>query len=171
MRKFAKRIIILIAIATGLMIVFISFKFYNSKEIPEQIQSLPPFAFNDYKTDAIFTDNNIHSGKAILIVYFHPECDFCQHEAEQISKHIDGFKDCQILFVSNAVKDSIASFAKTFKLSNQENVLLLLDKDFTFDDIFGKTGTPSSFLYNKRHKLLKNFKGFVKVDEILKYIE
>lgn len=40
-----------------------------------------------------------------------------------------------------------------------------------FDDIFGKSGVPASFIYDKNGKLVKQFKGEVKVEALLKYLK
>ena len=40
-----------------------------------------------------------------------------------------------------------------------------------FEDIFGKSGIPASFIYNKQGKLVKQFKGEVKVNALLKYLK
>jgi peroxiredoxin len=160
-------IIILLA---GFMVFKIHAKLKQKEKITEQIQTLPPMAFTKLNSGELFTDENIEPGKVTLITHFHPDCDFCHAQLKEIAEQLEKFASAQLLLISNAETDSINKMIKEYGLDNKENVTLLYDEDAIFKDVFGEKGVPVSLIYNKKGKLEKLFKGTVKVQEILKYI-
>ncbi len=139
-------------------------------KIAAQIQSMPPFTFTNTSTGSIFTDGNLQPNLSSLIIYFHPDCEFCQEQAAGISKKIDDFNSFQLLFVSHAGSVAIKSFSDKYALSSHQNIVFLEDTNLIISSIFGKSGVPSSFIYNKHGKLVKHFKGEAKIEELLKYL-
>lgn len=107
--------------------------------------------------------------KSCLIIYYNSECEHCQYEAELISKQIEQFKDYQILMISYEPIEKILAYRKKFKL-NYSFIEFLQDSKYQFDNIFGNSPFPSSFIYNKNRKLVKQFKGEVKTEAMLKYL-
>jgi len=171
MRKLLK--ISVLALFFGLL-GFLLYKTYakinKNRQIAENIQSLPAFYFYDLN-DSLFTDARLQPDKALLIIHFHPECEFCRHEAQLIAGKINNFAPYQLLFVSYAEKKQIKDYAYEFKLSGYPNIIFLQDKDMVFTEIFGKSGIPTSFIYDKNQKLIKKFKGETKAEALLKYLE
>jgi len=171
-KQFIKKILI----ASVLIVLsFMAYEIYamieKKTKITEQIKTIPEFSFYKLGTDSIFTHENLEQNKATLIIYFHPDCEFCQNEAKIISKRINEFKKYQLIFISYAEINEIKTYSSKHKLNNLPNIIFLEDKDMIFDDIFGKSGIPVSFIYNKQGKLTKQFKGQVKVNALLKYLE
>lgn len=154
----------------GIMICMIVIKLVQENKITKQIQNLPPFAFNYLNSDEIFTDSDLVLEKALLITFFHPECDFCHIQLDEISKNLEKFSSFQILFISHAETGSIISLASKYKLMNEENIVFLEDRAFIFEQIFGKSSLPASFIYSAQGKLLKQFKGQVNVKILLEYL-
>jgi peroxiredoxin len=172
MRKKLKIIIPVLVLSS---LAFMGYKIFDKisekEKITARIQHIPNFSFINYKTGQIFTENSITQKKYLIIEYFHTECDICHIQAEQMHKQIDKFSQCELLFISNSDTNAITSFAKTYNLEHAENITFLHDPDFIFDDIFGKTGTPATFIYDKNRKLVKQFKGLVTANELIKYLE
>jgi peroxiredoxin len=160
----------IIALLASFMIYKISAKLNQKEKIAKQIQTIPPMTFNKLNSGELFTDESIEPGKAVLIIHFHPDCDFCHAQLEEISAQLEKFVTVQILLISNAETDSINKIIKEYGLDNKENITLLHDEDAIFDNVFGEKGVPTSLVYNKERRLQKLFKGKVKVEEILKYI-
>ncbi|MBN1251322.1 MAG: redoxin domain-containing protein [Bacteroidales bacterium] len=154
---------------------FMAYKIYaiieSKAKIAEQIKTIPEFYFYKLGTDSTFTHLNLKQNKSALIIYFHPECEHCQNEAEIISKRIDEFKEYQLVFISYAETQEIKTYASKHKLLGYENITFLEDKDMIFNDIFGKSGIPNSLIYSEQGKLTRQFKGEVKVDALLKYLK
>jgi cytochrome oxidase Cu insertion factor (SCO1/SenC/PrrC family) len=56
-----------------------------------------------------FTKADLNPHKPVMIVYYSPTCEHCQHFAQALASHIDQFKGVQIVMVTfrplNEVKD------------------------------------------------------------------
>lgn len=152
------------------MVIKIVGKIKNKNAITEQIQRIPEFSFSTIRDSIIFTNNNLRTDKATLIIYFNTDCNHCVYEAEQIGKNITKFKEFQIIMVSYENKEILKKFAYKYNLTGHNNLFVLQDKQMKFDDIFGISSIPTSFIYNKKGELIKQFIGEVKLQTLLKYL-
>jgi peroxiredoxin len=172
MKKKLKIIILIIFILSLVLMIYKIFaKKIEEEKQTEKIQNLPSFSFSNNNNGEVLTDKDIDQNMPKLIVYFHPDCEFCGEQAEEISKQIDSFNYYQLIMVSHADSISILSFSDKYGFSGQQNIFFLQDKNFLFNDIFGKSGVPTSFVYNKNRKLVKQFKGKAKIEDILKCLK
>ena len=48
--------------------------------------------------EELFSNKNLKPNQSTIFIYFNSECDFCQHEAQTISNHIDKFNAVQFVF-------------------------------------------------------------------------
>jgi peroxiredoxin len=111
---------------------------------------------------------NVHElEEKSVIVLFQPDCDHCQHEAEDIEKNIRAFEGYQIFFVSSHPMEIIEKFAVDYKLSAHPSVHFA---QASVDDIlkkFGPVQTPSIYVYTKGGTLKKSFNGQTDVQSII----
>jgi peroxiredoxin len=120
------------------------------------------------KTDGTQLATKDIKGPAILI-YFFPDCDHCQREATEISKHLKAFQKYAVYFISSAELNKISEFAKTYKLAGQSNIHFARASS---GDIYRQVGgipTPSLYVYSGG-QLKNTFKGETPIDKILKGI-
>jgi len=167
-----KKIIIclgLLALSLGAFLAFkIGKKYNHNKEVELQKKSLPIFQF--YSQDLkVFYAKELEKNKAVCIFYYNAECEHCQYEATQLSKTISSFKNTQVIMVSTNKPKETALFVKTYGLSNA-GFIWLYDKEYAFYKWFGKSVTPSVYIYNTGHKLVKEYTGEVKIEAVIKYL-
>lgn len=149
---------------------FLVYKIVKTKkqntEAAKTKETLPNFTF--YNLDSVATSNNfIAKDKPVCILYFNADCEHCQYEAKEINKNIVLFKNIQIVMVSfNTIKE-IKTFAKQYNL-NYPNLTFLQDPKYQFENWFGKTSVPAVFIYNAKHKLVKEYHGETKIEAITK---
>ena len=101
-----KKIILLILalIATVIVALFvIQIVKYNRKLAP--IRSLPAVELQTLDSLAYNTNMLADTGKPSVIVCFHPDCDFCGMEADELIKHYKDLGDVNLLFVTFASKE------------------------------------------------------------------
>jgi peroxiredoxin len=153
----------------GYMLSVIIKKVKRRNLITEQIQSIPQFSFMNSLNQNVFSNDSIENEKACLIIYYHSECDHCQYEAEEISKYSEQFENYQVIMISFEPVENILIFREKYNL-NQPFIKFLQDTKYQFDDIFGHSPIPTLFIYNKDKTLVKQFKGEVKVESLLKYL-
>jgi peroxiredoxin len=111
---------------------------------------------------------NLHDleEKSVLVL-FHPDCDHCQHEAEQIEKNLTAFDGYQLYFVSADNMDLIAKFAADYKLINHPSIHFAQADPNDIYNHFGGIKTPSIYVYTKGGTLKKSFSGQTEVQEII----
>ena len=151
------------------MLAIIVKKVKHKNALTEQIQSIPEFSFINVLNQNNFTNDSLAKAQACLIVYFNSECEHCQSEAEQISKQINRFDKFQVLMISYEPIETILAFREYYKLLSPA-ITFLQDSESQFDDIFGNSPIPTSFIYNKNRVLVKQFKGEVKTQTLIKYL-
>lgn len=108
-------------------------------------------------------------GSSVLIIYF-PDCDHCQREATEISKHLKSFEKHPVWFISTASFDDIDNFSRKYSLSGYANIHFVRTDIKDVINNFGGIPTPSVFIYSKDKKLVKAIKGETKIEEIIKYL-
>lgn len=108
-------------------------------------------------------------GKVALIL-FQPDCDHCQREAEDIKRHIAGFKSFQLYFVSSAPIDEVIAFARKYDLYGHPNVKLGTTTVTDIINTYGPIDAPSIYLYGDDGSLIQSFNGEVAIEVVIKYI-
>jgi len=161
-------VILIIVIIVSFLLIGINRKMKNQKEISEKISRLPSVSFKALGGGS-FELSDIKEGP-VLIVHFHPECEHCQYEIAEILKSAipDSFKN--VILVSSAHPDSIIRFLSRLNASDFPSVISLVDISYSFEDTFGSSPIPSSYIYNRKLNLIKVLHGEVKTETILKYL-
>lgn len=159
----------LILIATTIVALFgIQLIKYNQKLAP--IRSLPAIELQTldglpYNTQALH-----RMYKPAVIVCFHPDCDFCGMEADEIIKHYKDLGDVKLLFVTFATAEETISFLEKHPLDAMPNAEVLLDPNLDFFITFDVDAPPMCFIYNRHQQLVKRLKGTVAVDQLKQYL-
>lgn len=166
-----KKIILLTftLIATTIVALFvIQIVKYNRKLTP--IRSLPAVELLTLDSLAYNTKMLANTGKPSIIVCFHPECEFCGMEADELIKHYKDLGDVNLLFVTFASKEETTAFLEQHPLDAIPNAKVLLDTNFDFFITFDVEAPPMSFIYDRHQKLVKRHKGTVAVDQLKQYL-
>lgn len=129
----------------------------------------------DYPNLSIqLTDGSTINGKAlegeVLLIIFQPDCDHCQHEAQEIEENIAAFRDHTLYFVSSSPMEEVKRFATEYKLAGIPNVKFGWTTTESIINNFGPIQTPSVYIYSSQGKLIKHFNGQVAIGEILRYL-
>jgi len=165
-------LVIILIFVTGLLVYLgynVIFKVKEKSTIAEKLQTIPEFEFTDVDNSK-FSNLNLKPNTTIIFIYFNSECDFCQHEAQSISKNLHSFKNVHFLFVSTEAKKAIKHFSETYNINNQPNITFLHDKSDTFATRFGASSIPYLLIYDKHQKLIKKHKGQLNAKGILRVL-
>lgn len=131
---------------------------------------LPDFKFYGLNSKT-FSGSDIPRGKNVCVIFFDPDCDYCESEIALITKNINLFNSTQILLVSISSPAKVKGFYDRLHLANYSNVNIMCDKDFSFQNLFGKSIIPSTYIYDKDRVLLKEYHGLVKIEAITKWLK
>jgi len=168
MKKIIPALIIAsISIVFVMLVGGIVVKVVKANESAERIKTLPSFTLETLEGN-IFNSGDLKKGP-LLIVYFHPECEYCQYEISSLISNDIQSSGIKVLFVSNARPDLIKRFMEQFDI-NSKNFHILSDTSVVFTEIFGIHVVPVNILYDENLKLIKYFKGEVKTDAIFNYL-
>jgi peroxiredoxin len=171
-KKFMKRIFIIALLISAL----------GCKEKKERVETASQTAQvtaarvkNDLPDMQItLVDGNVVDLKTLksktVVVLFQPDCDHCQHEAEEIKANLDRFKNQTMYFVSSSPVDQIVKFSKDYKLNDQRNIYFGATTVQKILDTFGPIAAPSIYIYSESGQLVQKFNGQTPVAEIVQYL-
>jgi thiol-disulfide isomerase/thioredoxin len=134
--------------------------------IPVPVNDLPAMSIT--LLDGTTVDARELKGKNILVL-FQPDCDHCQHEAEQIKTNLESFKEYAMYFVSSAPQAEIEKFAIDYQLKDIANIYFGITSSESVINNFGPIQAPSIYIYADQ-KLVKDFSGQVDVSVIIQYL-
>jgi thiol-disulfide isomerase/thioredoxin len=169
MKKKLGKILLLIPLVLVILFALATLKRQaNAKEAAYRIQTLPDLVITDLNGN-LYTTSGLKRGP-LLIAFFHPECDHCRYELSSLVADGSLNKEFEFLFISYDSKEKIRSFIQELGIPENTNVHVLLDTEFMLRDLFGATVIPANFIYDDSLHLVKAFKGSVKPETIMKYL-
>jgi peroxiredoxin len=146
-------------------------KYETKQKAPVALKKLPVFEFYNLDARTTFSNKNIDQNKRICVVYFDPDCDYCENEISSIVKNISSFNGTEILLISANKPQKLESIRDKFRLGQFNNIHILWDKNLQFESLFGKFIIPSSYIYNNDSVLLKEYHGLVDINAITKWLK
>ncbi|MCH5597378.1 peroxiredoxin family protein [Niabella ginsengisoli] len=105
--------------------------------------------------------------KPLLIMFFSPECDHCQHETEALIKNINKFKGIQIVMATTRPLWEMKAFAQKYGL-NKHGITVGKDIAYVIPSYYEMKNLPYLAFYNKDKKLISTFEGSLGIPSILK---
>ncbi len=114
-----------------------------------------------------FSKENISKKKQVLLMLFSPDCDHCQHEAEQIVANKEALKNTQIVMASTFPLYRLKEFAEKYGLNQMDNVAVTKDPYYLLVSFYAIRNFPFLALYNKNGGLIETFDGSVGIDKIV----
>jgi thiol-disulfide isomerase/thioredoxin len=170
MKSKIRLIIIVFAVSLFALLIYgIVSRISRINSIENSIQEFPYFTFNTLDGNN-FNSSEIKSGP-VLVVYFHPECEHCQYEINALLDNLQKMENSEIILISYAERDSIRVFLGNRLTEMNNNVIILVDESLKFKDYFGSDMIPGTFIYDKNLKLVRHFKGEVKAEAIIKFLQ
>ena len=110
---------------------------------------LPQFSLMTVEGKEITNKDLPKNYKYTIIIIFSPDCSHCEHEAAEINKNADKFKNVLFIWDSYRDMDLIKKFAAKYNLAGQPNVIIGRDAAFTIPTFFRPRMTPFVALYEK----------------------
>lgn len=118
-----------------------------------------------------YTKENIPKKKAVMIMLFNPECEHCQHEAEQIVANKEDFRNIHIIMATTYPIYRMKEFAEKYGLAQMENVVMAKDPYYLLPAFYEIRNLPYLAFYNKKGNLINTFEGSLGIDKILQLFE
>jgi peroxiredoxin len=171
MKRFLKYLIDIGLLAIGCWLATRTYQSYQAKKESEnRIQTLQHVCFESLNGAQTCVDE-FDTRKPTVIIYFNPECEHCQYEASEIGKQAKLFEKANMIMITpDDSTKRVEAFAAKYHLWEVDNLTILIDRDHRFKNHFGTSIFPSVFIYGADKKLLKMYKGEIKIDAIINSI-
>ena len=170
--KIVKKYAVVLFLMTAILFFIVrSFLTYQTKKvIKANIQALPHCCFETIQGREKCVDE-FDSLKPIVIIYFHPVCEYCMYEAAEIGKNSEQFKNANMIFITpDTLKERVGNFALQYHLEEIKNLTILLDTKNMFGHYFGSSFIPSVYIYGPNRRLIVKYNGETKISNIIRYI-
>lgn len=132
----------------------------------KRFPNIPPFTLIAQDSSSI-TRDNIPKHKKVLIMYFSPDCNHCQHQTEDILKSMNDFKNIEIVMATYQPFEEMVAFYKKYDLAKYPNIIIGRDATFFFPPFYKMQNLPYLALYNKKGDLITTFEGNRKTEVLL----
>jgi peroxiredoxin len=129
--------------------------------------TVPPFQLLQVDSASTFTKDDLKKNQQVLLMYFSPDCEHCQHQTEDILQDIKAFKKIQIVMATYQPFESMKSFYDKYGLAKY-NIHVGRDTKFILPPFFKIKSLPFMALYDKKGNLITTFEGNQKVNKILR---
>ena len=113
-----------------------------------------------------FTKDDLKKRPTFLLL-FNPQCEHCQHEIEELLKHIDAFKKIQIVMATSMPFDSMLVFRNKYNLAAHNNIIVGQDTHFFLYSFFQNRNVPFHAFFDKKKQLISVFEGNISIGSIL----
>lgn len=138
---------------------------YPYKRFP----TVPPFTL--LQADSTnFTKDQLKKGP-VLVMFFSPGCDHCQHQMEDMMKSIDKFKHAQLVLATYQKFEEMVEFINYFELSKHPNIKVGRDEKFFLPPFYHIQSLPYLAAYDKKGDLVNTWQGNVAVETLLKALQ
>lgn len=113
------------------------------------------------------TAENIKKNHPLLLLYFSPSCEHCQHQINDMMKRIKDFKKYQIIMATYQPMEEIREFYKNYRIASYPNISVGRDTKFLLPPYFRIRNLPYMVLYDRKGHVITTFEGNVKIDKLL----
>lgn len=107
----------------------------------------------------------------VIVMFFSPSCDHCQHQIKDMLKRMDEFKQTQFVLATYQPFEEMVQFIKEYEIARYPNIKVGRDTKFTLPPFYHIQSLPYLALYNKKGNLVNTWQGNVEVDVLLKALQ
>ena len=152
----------------GLSTFFLFNKIQQTQQKKDSYHRIPNFQLPDITGNSI-TDAFLQKHKAVMFLFFNPDCNSCIEELIQIKDNQTSLSKGQMVFVSTLPVDTIQHFLQKMDFVPAKNMLFLSDEKAMLNNKMEVRTSPTVYIY-KKGLLTKRFEGQVKIETIISYL-
>ena len=130
--------------------------------------TIPPFELLSVDSVTTITKADLKKNQPLMLMFFSPDCDHCQHQMQDLLKEMESFKKIQIVMATYQPFDMMKDFYKKYGLSTFSNIRIGRDTKYFLPPYYQMMNLPYLALYDKKGNLIRTFEGNQKVPVILK---
>ena len=143
-------------------------KLHRQQEMTKRVQALPNF--KAYTVDSLAINKAALANRPTVFIYFDPDCEHCQREADELRKKVTLLAEAKILMLSSAPASALKIFATTHQLDHIPNVQVAhIDRKEAYET-FGFASVPDVLIYHADGSLSKRFRGETSIEAIARHL-
>lgn len=141
--------------------------------LPQYLVTLEVPGFKLLLTDSAtyYYKYQLPKKRPTIIIYFSPDCEHCQVEAQALTDSLKYVKAANIVYASYAPFVSIKNFDSTYKLSAQPNIKIGRDEKYYIPSFYRVRFTPFVALYNRKGLLVRVYEGGTPIINLYKELK
>lgn len=129
-------------------------------------KALPPITLFMADTVTKYNIDSLPKGRPTLLVFYAPNCPYCDTMTGNIVKHIDTLQDVNIVTLSGGFFYYVDVYNKKFELSKYANIKNGLDYNNILVTFYGAKGLPFIVFYDKERQIKRANLGPMSIDSI-----
>ncbi|RYD51020.1 MAG: hypothetical protein EOP52_11480 [Sphingobacteriales bacterium] len=120
---------------------------------------------------SVFTHRDIDTTGHFFMMLFNPTCGHCEDVTLMLEKHLDLFKDNQLVLISGpAMMPYLDYFQITTKVFDYPRIRVGVDSAGTIEKTFVYNALPQINVYDKQGRLQKIFSQEITIDSLKPYL-
>ncbi len=119
----------------------------------------------------VFSPANLTPLKNTAILFFSPDCEFCQKEIDGILANASSFTGTIWIFVTLSSRDDLTGFLMERPIGSIPDAKICMEETPRLFTTFDVTAPPSLFIYNAYGKLEHHKYGAVSIKTILEWLK
>jgi thioredoxin-related protein len=135
----------------------------------KRFPTVPPFSLIQADSSVLTKDRL--KKEPVILMFFSPSCDHCQHQVKEMTRRMDDFKHIQLVLATYQPFEEMVTFIKEYKLEQYHNIKVGRDAKYILPPFYHMQSLPYLALYDKKGSLLTTYQGNVSVDTLLKAIQ
>ena len=136
------------------------------ENVKAQSGKLPPFRMMQ-TNGKIFKAEDLPMGKAIVIIYFSPECDHCDKLMKELVQQTEGLKKASIAMVTYLPVEKVLEFEKNYSLKKYPNIYAGTEgNNFFLRNYYKLTEMPFAALYSKNGDFIKSYTREIDLEDL-----
>ena len=133
--------------------------------------TVPPFELLSVDSVTTITKADLKKNQPLMLMFFSPDCDHCQHQMQDLLKEMESFKKIQIVMATYQPFNMMKDFYNKYGLSTFSNIRVGRDTKYFLPPYYQMMNLPYLALYDRKGNLIRTFEGNQKIPVILKAFE
>ena len=113
----------------------------------------------------------IDSSKRTAILYFNPDCEFCQQEIKGIVSRYSECRNVQWVFYTLAQLAEVIPFANEYQISNVPDSYIILEEWPRLYKELNIKAPPELFIYDEHGEIMVHHKGATSINTIVEELQ
>lgn len=104
----------------------------------------------------------------MVLMFFSPNCEFCQHETDLIINNREQLTNFQFVFITHSEPDSLDEFIALHPLNLVSNSSLIIDDSLALHNYYKVNTIPTFIFFDEKKQYVRRIGGATTTDVIQK---